>query len=73
LGGEFFSETGLNLKKTNSAKPYFTITIANGYVGYVPPKHEIEKGGYETWRCRTSFLAEDAEEIISNELKALIN
>ncbi|MFD1631293.1 hypothetical protein [Pseudopedobacter beijingensis] len=73
LGGEFFSETGLNLKKEAGSNPYFTITIANGYVGYVPPKHEIANGGYETWRCRTSFLAEDAEELISNQLKALIN
>lgn len=72
LGGEFFSETGLNLKKASAAKQYFTVTIANGYIGYVPPKHEIANGGYETWRCRTSFLAEDAEEMISKELQSLI-
>lgn len=61
LGGEFFAETGLALKKHLSGRPYFTITMANGYVGYVPPAHEIERGGYETWRCRTSPLAKPTE------------
>lgn len=73
LGGEFFSETGLRLKKQAEAKLYFTVTIANGYIGYVPPKHEIEKGGYETWRCRTSFLQEDMEDLIGSELQRLAN
>lgn len=62
LGGEFFSETGLQLKESASHKHYFTICLANDYIGYVPPLHELEKGGYETWRCRTSCLAANAEE-----------
>lgn len=45
LGGEFFSETGLNLKKNADAVHYFTITMANDYIGYVPPAHEIEMAG----------------------------
>ncbi|MGV3560233.1 hypothetical protein [Larkinella arboricola] len=70
LGGEFFAETGLRLKQSHS--PYFTITMANGYVGYVPPAHEIERGGYETWRCRTSFLEPGAEETIRTKLADLL-
>lgn len=66
LGGEFFAETGLALKK--ETKKYFTITMANGYIGYIPPAHEIAKGGYETWRCRTSFIREDGESIVRNKL-----
>lgn len=73
LGGEFFSETGLSLKTENSKRNYFTICLANGYVGYVPPEHEFELGGYETWRCRTSFLEEKAEEIIRKKLLELVN
>lgn len=64
LGGEFFAETGLALKKENTNSKYFTITLANDYVGYVPPKHELIKGGYETWRCRTSYFEPDAEDKI---------
>lgn len=68
LGGEFFAETGLALKKKINTNKYFTITMANGYIGYIPPAHEIEKGGYETWRCRTSHIAADGEEIVRNAL-----
>lgn len=69
LGGEFFSETGLWLKRRNKAAAhYFTICLANGYAGYVPPAHELVRGGYETWRCRNSCLAPAAEEIIRHQL-----
>ncbi|NGM60762.1 hypothetical protein G5B30_02410 [Sphingobacterium sp. SGG-5] len=68
LGGEFFAETGLALKEAAPLGKYFTICLANDYVGYVPPVHEIALGGYETWRCRTSFLEEMAEEKIRTAL-----
>ena len=71
LGGEFFAETGLWLKQQINTGKYFTITMANGYIGYVPPAHEIEKGGYETWRCRTSHIKENGENIIRYSLLQL--
>jgi neutral ceramidase len=63
LPGEFFAETGLKLK-AEMKNAYFSINLCNSYGGYIPPKHEFEKGGYETWRARSSFLEEDAEEKI---------
>jgi hypothetical protein len=72
LGGEIFAETGLWVKKQSKLKHYFTIGLANGYVGYVPPAKDIELGGYETWRCRTSYLEKYAEEKIREELLRLI-
>ncbi len=71
LGAEFFAETGLALKKQVGEK-YFTITMANGYIGYIPPAHEIEKGGYETWRCRTSHIKEDGESVVRNTLCKMV-
>lgn len=68
LGGEFFSETGLQLKSMGPVGKYFTICMANDYVGYVPPVEELERGGYECWRCRSSHLAADAEEKIRTTL-----
>ena len=73
LGGEIFAETGLWLKKQSKVNHYFTIGLANGYVGYVPPAKDIDLGGYETWRCRTSYLEKNAEEKIRAELLRLIN
>ena len=68
LPGEFFAETGLKLKNETPSKGYFTVGLANGNVGYVPPAHEIDLGGYETWRCRYSCLETEAETRISREL-----
>lgn len=73
LPGEFFAETGLRIKVGRPDKKYFTICLANDYVGYVPPAHELKQGGYECWRCRSSHLAENAEDILRNTLVAQIN
>ena len=73
LGGEFFAETGLNLKRASGKYNYFTIALANDYVGYVCPEHEIANGGYETWRCRTSCLDVKAEQKIKDQLQLMIN
>lgn len=72
LGGEIFAATGLSLKSSAGDTPYFTISLANGNAGYVPPAHEFEKGGYETWRCRTSHLEHNAESKIRNILASFI-
>jgi len=68
LGGEFFTETGISLKQELAGTPYFTICFANDYVGYVPPAAELERGGYETWRCRSSCLAKESESTIRETL-----
>ncbi len=72
LPGEFFSETGLKLKKTAPCKYYFSISLANGQFGYVPPASQFLLGGYETWLCSGSLLEVNAEEKISNTLAGLI-
>ncbi len=72
-GGELFTETGLWLKENSKDHNYFTICLANSYDGYVPPAHEIDKGGYETWRARSSFLDRTAEVKIKNALLKLIH
>jgi neutral ceramidase len=72
LGGEFFAETGLWLKQQAADKTYFTICLANTYDGYILPAHEIEKGGYESWRARSSYLEVEAESKIRNELLGMI-
>lgn len=68
IGAEMFAETGLALKNAMSNGHYFTICLANDYIGYIPPEHEFSLGGYETWRCRTSQLVVDAEAEIRNRL-----
>lgn len=72
LPGEFFAETGLKLKSEEKPHNYFSISLANAYGGYIPPAHEHEKGGYETWRARSSFMETGAEEKIRNKMLELV-
>ena len=70
---ETFAETGLRIK---DASPFpgstFTIELANGYNGYLPPKEQHQLGGYETWPARSSYLEEEAEQAIREGLMELL-
>lgn len=57
---EVFVEIGLHLKQVSPFARHFTVSLANGYNGYLPtPEHHI-LGGYETWRARSSYLETQA-------------
>ena len=70
---ETFVETGLAVKKLSPLKPTFTIELANGYNGYLPTPEQHARGGYETWRAKSSYLAVDAETQIRKTLLSLLD
>ncbi len=70
---ETFVETGLAIKQQSPLKPTFTIELANGYNGYLPTPNQHALGGYETWRAKSSYLAEDAEPKIRSTLLQLLD
>jgi len=57
---EVFVEIGLDLKRRSPFKPTFTVSLANGYNGYLPTPEHHALGGYETWRAKSSYLEVDA-------------
>jgi neutral ceramidase len=67
---EVFVENGLDLKQKHS--PLFTISLANGYNGYLPTVEQHKLGGYETWRARSSYLEVEAAPKIIGALSELI-
>jgi neutral ceramidase len=69
---EVFVEIGLNLKRSSAIKPAFTISLANGYNGYLPTGEHHKLGGYETWRARSSYLETDAASRISKAMLQLL-
>lgn len=69
---ETFTETGLAIKKQSPLKQTFTIELANGYNGYLPPTEQHRLGGYETWRARSSYLAADAEPKVRETMLKLL-
>ena len=70
---EVFAETGLAIKQAFGRNPVFTIELANGYGGYLPPPEQHELGGYETWPARSSFLEKEAEPKIRQRITQLFN
>jgi hypothetical protein len=69
---EVFVEIGLDLKKQSPFKHTFTVSLANGYNGYLPTPEHHALGGYETWRARSSYLEVDASTKITQTLVQLL-
>ncbi len=70
IPGEPFAEVGLELKRRSANT--FVISLANGYYGYIPTPEQHRLGGYETWRCRWSFLETEASVKIVDGLLDLL-
>ncbi|MFV1967469.1 MAG: neutral/alkaline non-lysosomal ceramidase N-terminal domain-containing protein [Pirellulaceae bacterium] len=69
---EAFAETGLIIKKNSPFQHAFTISLANGFSGYLPPPQQHKWGGYETWPARSSHLEVGAEPKIVAEISRLM-
>jgi neutral ceramidase len=69
---EVFVEIGLELKKNTPFTRHFTVSLANGYNGYLPTPEHHAFGGYETWRARSSYLETQASVKINDRLTAML-
>jgi hypothetical protein len=61
IPNEVYGLTGLKLKARSPLVPTFTIELANGAAGYIPPPEQHALGGYTTWPARTAGLEVQAE------------
>ncbi len=69
---EVFGITGLQIKALSPLTPTFTIELANGYHGYIPPPAQHPLGGYTTWRARSACLEVDAAPKITRAIVKLL-
>jgi len=69
---EVFVQIGLRLKQTTPFVRHFTISLANGYNGYLPTEEDHALGGYETWRARSSYLEVPASTKITEKLEDML-
>jgi len=46
---ETFAEIGLEFKERSPFSHAFMVSLAHGYIGYLPTPRHLELGGYETW------------------------
>jgi hypothetical protein len=72
IPNEVFALTGLKLKLQSPRPKTFTIELANGADGYIPPPEQHKLGGYTTWAARSAGLEVQAEpKIVAAMLKLL--
>jgi hypothetical protein len=69
---EVFVEIGLHLKRVTPFARHFTISLANGYSGYLPTPEHHALGGYETWRARSSYLEVEASTKILASMEEML-
>jgi len=69
---EVFAITGLRIRAASPFEYTFTVMLANGWDGYLPPPEQMAMGGYTTWLARSSCLEPLAEPKIRARVKKLL-
>ncbi|MDF1741324.1 MAG: hypothetical protein P1U86_19345 [Verrucomicrobiales bacterium] len=68
---EVLVEIGLDIKAKSPFPHTFTISLANGGYGYLPPPNQHKLGGYETW-LGTSKFEEASSDILTEQLLEML-
>ncbi len=68
---EVLVEIGLEIKEKSPFPHTFTVSLANGGYGYLPPPNQHKLGGYETW-LGTSRFEEDSSVILTKNLLEML-
>ena len=68
---EVLVEIGLEIKDKSPFSHTFTIELANGGYGYLPPPNQHKLGGYETW-LGTSRFEENSSVILTKNLLQML-
>ena len=72
IPNEVYALTGLKIKARSPLRSTFTIELANGSEGYIPPPEQHALGGYTTWPARTAALEVQAEPKIVEAVLGLL-
>jgi hypothetical protein len=70
--GEFFTYLGQEIKRRSPFRETFVFQLANDYVGYIPDRRAYDRGGYQVWTGKHSFLERGTGEAIVDEAVRLL-
>lgn len=62
---EVLCEIGLEFKERSPVQPAFLISLAHGYLGYLPTPRQHDLGGYETWPGTNRLERHASEKMLS--------
>ncbi|HYO80002.1 MAG TPA: hypothetical protein VES20_01265 [Bryobacteraceae bacterium] len=71
IPAEVFVEIGLEIRKRSPFPQTFTISLANGWYGYLPTAEQHKLGGYETWRGTNRLEVQAASRIVDTLAKMM--
>jgi len=66
---ETFAEIGLEFKRRSPLPHAFLVSLAHGYIGYLPTPRHFELGGYETWPGTNSLEPQASVEMLDTLLE----
>ena len=69
---EVFAISGLKIADRSPFAHTFTVMLANGWDGYLPPPEQMAMGGYTTWLARSSCLEPEAEPKVVDRVVELL-
>lgn len=69
IPAEVFVEIGLEIKERSPFSKAFTLSLANGYEGYLPMAEQHELGGYETWTGTNRLEIEASSKIVDTLMR----
>ncbi len=74
IPAEYFSEFALRIKRESRAKKTFVVTLANGWLGYIPTQDAFKRrGGHETTTAIWSKMEPEAGNKIADKVIEIIN
>lgn len=70
---EYFAQFTLRIKEESPVPHTFVVTLANGWLGYIPHRQAFERiGGHESTWCISSKMAPEAGDQIADAMLGLI-
>ena len=72
---EVLCEIGLEFRQRSPQQPAFLVSLAHGYLGYLPPPRQHALGGYETWLGTNRLEVQASVKLLDNlvEMAAEMN
>lgn len=73
IPAEYFMEHGLRIKELSPIERTYVVSLANGWVGYIPTKAAFQRrGGHETTAALWSKMCHDAGDMMADTALELI-
>lgn len=66
---EVFCEIGLEFRKRSPIQPAQLVSLAHGYLGYLPTPRHFPLGGYETWIGTNTLEPQASEKMLAKLLE----